>query len=262
MTRRKRTELVSWEEELAQEAAKEAANVSLTGGGGIPRISTEGQQLSTDGGVLSEPQHVVIVDWILLNEHYEGAYDPMNTAPPSCFAVGREIGKQARGLQDEGPMAPPSFVPNPIADSCEECEYNQWGSGSGNAKLCGNKHRVLLASTDGIERAAKPEDLWTGIIHVPSTGLVLWRNTMKAAQTQGRPISSFICALSLVKPKAQASWKVPRFDLEHPLDRETYRVIQAARELHRSEFESPYSEETYAQPARQKAPPPKRRARR
>ena len=260
MTRRKRTELVSWEEELAQEAAKEAANVSFTGGGGIPRISTEGQQLSTDGGVLSEPQHVVIVDWVLLNEHYQGAYDPTNTAPPNCFAVGRELGKQPRAPSDEGPMGPPSFVPNPIADSCEECDYNEWGSGSGNAKLCANKVRALLASTDGMERATKPEDLWIGIIHVPATGLVLWRNTLKATQTQGRPLASFICALTLVKPKAQASWKVPRFDLAHPLERETYRVIQAARELHRSELESPYNEETYAQPARKA--PPKRRTRR
>ena len=134
------TAVANYDEELAALAGK-AATMTDTGGGGR-FFSTQAGVLAFDGQPLPGNQMCIIVGaWCRENVFYEGAYDPENRAPPTCFAFGKDD-------KDLDEMGPPEEVDKheefeKQSDLCADCPQNEWGSSPrGKGKACQNRRRL------------------------------------------------------------------------------------------------------------------------
>ena len=136
---KKTTKGGDWERELAEAAEAtrgQAAAAAPKGGGGGPRLSVRGGMLSLEGKeVKDNVLECVIVDFSLENAYYGTAFDPENSAPPVCYALGRE----------ENEMEPSDQSEDKQNETCEGCPQNEMGSAeTGRGKACRNAYRMVL----------------------------------------------------------------------------------------------------------------------
>ncbi len=110
---------------------------------------------------------MVIVDFISVNNFYEGAYDPKNISPPACFAIGT-VPTQ---------MAPSINSPARQSDNCAGCPMNQFGS-AGDGKACKNMRRLAVLPPDA------DEDTPLLILDVSPTGLKSFDGYVRSAASK------------------------------------------------------------------------------
>jgi len=176
------TAVTNWEAEMEEQAKAAAAQEANTGGGSF--FSTKAGVLAFGGQALpNNEMAVLIVDGILENVWYPGAYDPDEMIPPGCFAFGR----------DEADIAPHlSVVQNGTAQSklCKDCEKNAWGSAEkGAGKACGNRRRLALITAGKLDEKTgaftpilDPEHYTSssvGYLKVPPTSIAGYANYVK-----------------------------------------------------------------------------------
>lgn len=131
------TAVTNWDAEMAAQAEAAAAMEANTGGGNY--FSLKGGILSlNDAPIPNNQMAVVIIDSIIENVMYEGAYDPNVLTPPLCFALGR----------DEATLAPHKTVvehDQAQHDNCRGCPMNVFGTADkGKGKACGNRRRLAM----------------------------------------------------------------------------------------------------------------------
>lgn len=99
-------------------------------------ISTRHGDLSFGGNPFKNNEiKAVIVDAILENNYYVGAFDSENPSSPDCYAFGR----------DEKTMGPHPDAPAPQSDKCHDCKWNEFGTAdTGKGKACKNTRRIAL----------------------------------------------------------------------------------------------------------------------
>lgn len=134
------TALATWDEQLANQAAIAA---------GMEESTASGQFFSMKGGILSwndapipgNQMAVVILDSILENVFYDGAYDPETPQGPMCFAFGR----------DDKTLAPHQIVVDAgnqqcgVSGLCAGCDMNEFGTANiGKGKACRNTRRLAM----------------------------------------------------------------------------------------------------------------------
>lgn len=136
------TEVANYDEELAA-LAGQSATLTDSGGGG-QFFSTRAGVLQFDDTPLPGNQACVIVAaWCLENVYYEGAFDPDNRTPPTCFAF-------CKNPDEKDEMGPHEKVDEDDAferqaDTCSVCPKNEWGSAeTGRGKACSNRRRLAL----------------------------------------------------------------------------------------------------------------------
>jgi len=144
------TAVAKWDEELARQAAAAAAVEESTATGTF--FSLKGGILSfNDAPVPGNEMAVIILDGVLENVYYEGAYDPDSVQGPKCFAFGRE----------EKEMKPHTIViesDNSMSDKCAGCEMNEWGSAdTGRGKACRNSRRLAMIPAGNFNDKGKLE---------------------------------------------------------------------------------------------------------
>lgn len=136
-------------------AAELAALAGRTGNPGGDKITLKNDKtFNLPDGSKVDTLEVVIVDFIGVNNYYEGAYDKDNISPPACFAIGQVIAD----------MVPSDNAPVKQSDACASCPMNAFGS-SGTGKACKNMRRLAVLPPD----ADADDPLW--IIDVSPTGL-------------------------------------------------------------------------------------------
>lgn len=101
------------------------------------RATQDKQFVLPDGRKTDEAIELVIVDFAVTHNFYEGAFDKDEVVPPGCFAVGTDPKK----------MFPSANVPNKQADDCQSCPNNQFGS-KGKGKACGNGRLLAVLPPD------------------------------------------------------------------------------------------------------------------
>lgn len=138
----------------AQMAADLAALADRTAPAGGDKIQLKGKLFKLPDGSEATSLDVVIVDFIAVNNFYEGAYDPKNIVPPTCFAIGNIPTN----------LVPSDNAPVKQSDTCGACPMNQFGS-QGDGKACKNQRRLALLPAD----ADDDTPLW--ILDVSPTGL-------------------------------------------------------------------------------------------
>ena len=105
------------------------------------RISLKGKTFTfPDGNTSPGPITAVVLDWRSVNAYYKGAYNPQKVEAPSCFAM-------AKKLED---LKPSPNCADPQHETCEGCQWNEWGSapGGGRGKACKNQVRIVIAPPD------------------------------------------------------------------------------------------------------------------
>lgn len=118
-------------------------------------ISIRDKQFKFPDGRIVDELEVVILDFVSRNLYYEGRFDPKNPAPPTCFAVGRELKA----------MVPSKNSPEVQNSDCDSCSNNQFGS-NGTAKACKNTRYLAV-----IEASSDPKDAQIYTISVPPKSL-------------------------------------------------------------------------------------------
>lgn len=162
----KSTSVVKWDEELARQAEVAAGMEANTGGGQFFGLKS-GVLTWQDAPLPNNQMAVVILDSILENVFYEGAYDPDVPQGPTCFAFGRE----------EKTLAPHQLVldgSNQMCGAsglCDGCEMNEFGSADvGRGKACRNTRRLAMIPAGTFNAAGKLE-LIDDVEHFEATAI-------------------------------------------------------------------------------------------
>ena len=221
------TEVVPWEEELKEAAIAEAEKEKNAGGGQF--FSLQAGQLSLGGQpVKNNRMGVILLDTMFENIFYEGAFDPKNPAPPTCFAF----------AHNEDELAPHKVVfeleqaQNP---QCRGCPMNQWGSAdTGKGKACRNTRRLALIAAgtlddNGAFTAEKDPEFFAkagiALLKIPVTSVNGYASFVKnTGAAMGRPPHGIFTRVSVV-PDAKSQFRV-LFEAIGPISQEVYMAIR------------------------------------
>lgn len=252
----KTASIVKWDEALAARAqmAKKAEESVSTGS----FISLKSGVMSYNGNpVPGNKLDVVVVDAILENHYFEGAYDPNTPQSPVCYAFGR----------DEDDMAPHEKVEEPFSDKCKGCPNNEWGSAdTGRGKACKNVRRLAIIPADALDDGAQGiEDAAIAYLKVPVTSVKSWAGYVNQLAATNKPPLAFVTEIS-VTPDAGSQFKVNFKAKESIEDGELIGALLAKADVVEQTIAFPYQpvEEAPAKPARNaraKAAPAKAPAR-
>jgi hypothetical protein len=164
------TAISNIQKELAE--ANFMANVGDAGA--ADRLYIRGKEFTLPTGERTrDPIVTIITAATRYNAYYDVAYDPENSTPPACFAVG----------DDGASLAPHDDATTPQADSCAECPHNQWRSGKGKGKACSNKVRLAAVAPDfGAKDSASKAPF---VITLPPTSAGNWGKYVKMLKHKG-----------------------------------------------------------------------------
>ncbi len=192
------TALVKWDEELAKQA--QIATQTEAGVGGGSFLGTAQGILKYQGAeVPNNELNVVVVDHILENALYEGAYDPDNPQPPVCFAFGR--------TEEEMAPHPDSAKPQGDAEGkCAGCQWNVWGSADvGRGKACKNIRRLELITEGDLEDIPGAE---VAFLKLPVTSVKAWAGYVRQLATNyQRPPLGVVTTIKEI-PDAKSQFKI------------------------------------------------------
>jgi hypothetical protein len=149
----------------------------------------------------------VILDAVRLNTFYRTTYNPHDSSPPHCYAIGRDDAE----MRPHPDMAKDMNHFQPQAEHCSGCPHNEFGSGqNGKGKACSNRRRLimLLAGTyqnvNGmmqLQPMTDPEHYrTTGFLHMtlPPTTLKAWGEYVRASAAQyQRPFFGLVTRIYL-----------------------------------------------------------------
>lgn len=174
------TAIAKWDEELARQAELAAGMEASTSTGQF--FSLKSGQLSwNDAPLPGNQMAVVILDAVLENVFYEGAYDPDTPQGPACFAFGR----------DDKTMSPHPIVVeagSAQSEACNGCPLNEFGSADkGRGKACRNTRRLAMIPAGSFNQQGKFE-LIEDIEHYESTAI----GYMKLPVTSVKGYAAFV----------------------------------------------------------------------
>ena len=162
-----------------QLAAEAQAMINKAGSLAGDVIRVKNKKFVLPDGREAETFAAVIVDFINVNEFYEGRFDPKKPAPPVCAAKGT----------DPKNMVPFEDSPKLQADGCNDCPNNQFGS-EGKGKAC--KNGIWLAVVPADDLTAQPL-----IVKLAPTATTPFRRYLTLLASTGRPHFAVITNFSL-----------------------------------------------------------------
>ena len=191
-----KTEIVTYESELAK-LAEMSVNAEKSSAG-VSFITTSGGAMKyRDNPISGNSLEVVVLASPVERLYYTSRFDPTNSAPPVCFALGSTL----TGLK-------PSHLSETVqAELCESCPKNQWGSSTngGKGKACSEKRRLFLMTSDSISTVDSVGVSEVAALRIPVTsvkGFATYVQTVAA--TVKRPLAGVVTKVSLVAdPKTQ-----------------------------------------------------------
>ena len=182
------TEIATLQEQLARQLARQqeaAQGLRNTGA----YISFKNATLKVDGMAISNNMiETRVLAAIGERTYYAGAFDPDAVQVPDCYAL---------DSNDPHPEAR-----NPQADSCGDCQWNQWGSAvdsRGNkarGKACREGARIIVVPANV---PLKTAPMYTAKVPVTSLGAVT-AFTSRCSQA-GKLSGEFVTQLSCVEDK-------------------------------------------------------------
>lgn len=216
----------NWEQEMAAEAQA----VAKTERPSVNKINFQsGVMTYMDNALPDNELDGIIVAHV--NEHvfYKDKWKPNVVTPPACFAL---------GLPGEE-MIPHDVVPEPIGQTCANCDYFQWGSDleGGRGKACKERRRLaVLPNVDSIDEIAEAE---MATMSLPVMSVRNWANYVnKLSATVQRPPWGVLTKIKLV-PDSKSQFRVT-FDAVEPLASDFLPAVHARIEGATSALLTPY----------------------
>lgn len=254
-TKKPGTAVVPWKEEMAAAARKAAAVEKNSGGGSIL------QKIVAQGGVLTVDEQpvpgnaldVIVLQSVVHNAYYAGAYNPRVKSIPVCYSYGAK--------DDDAPednMAPheESKEPQDEGNGCAGCWANQMGSAdTGRGKACKNVRQLAMVTADAAESAEAMEAAEVRVLSLPVTSVKFWANFVKkTAEDLSLPYWGVVVRVTAM-PDAKTQFAV-KFAFVSVIDFEAdaglYEALKAKMEPLYGEMTQPYKE-----PTEEAAPPPR-----
>ena len=166
--------------------------LSTQGGGSV--MSLSGQPVGSESGPAIE---AIILGGARVNQYYTGDFIPGKPSAPSCYAIADPTWSAS---EVETKLAPPKDLKTKESETCDECRYNAFGSGKGNAKACKNTVRLALlpASTDDFSKADGM------MLSCPPTTMKAWGGYVAPLVAIGRPVMTVVSSIEKV-PAVQGS---------------------------------------------------------
>lgn len=257
--------LATWDEELAKQAQVAQAMEESTATGSFFSLKS-GVLSFNDSPVPGNEMAVVIVDSILENVYYEGAYDSDNITGPTCFAFGRDektLAPHAKVIEVKQEMCGASGL-------CNGCEMNEWGSAEkGRGKACRNTRRLALVSAGSFDngkfKAYKEDQIeqaQLAFLKLPVTSVKGYAAFVKqVAGALKRPPHGIFTKIKVV-PDAGTQFKVT-FEALGNVPDDLMSVVMARHKEAVASIEQPYSMEPPEEKPKRgnKASPPTNRGR-
>lgn len=253
--------LATWDEQLAAQAEVAAGMEKNVAGGQF--FSLRSATLSfNDAPIPGNRMAVIILDGIMENVYYEGAFNAEQANSPTCFAFGR----------DEATIAPHEVV---VAagqaqhEQCQGCPQNEWGTANiGRGKACRNTRRLGLISAGNLDERTGAFEAFddeehfrtadVGYLRVPPTSLKGYAAFVKqVAGALRRPPHGIFTRVSVL-PDPKTQLKVV-FEPLGPVPDELMAVVMERHEATQGLIEFPYQ---LADPDAQPAPAPRGRQQR
>lgn len=154
-----------------------------------PYISTQGGVFTYQKAELENPLHVVIVDQIFDNAYYKYPFRPNVFQAPVCYALNH----------DSERMAPHELAPEPHDETCEECEFNVFGSSDTGGKLCKNQRRLMVLAANDLEDIGGGVDN-LALLRISPTSIAAYsKYAYNLSMGYHRPVCSVVTAIELVK---------------------------------------------------------------
>lgn len=238
--RKKSTAVANWDEQLAAQAEVAAGMEANTGTGSF--FSFKGGVLSFNDNPLPDNEvAVIIVDHVLENVFYEGAYDPEDPSGPTCFAFGRSE-------TEMGPHDKVLAAGQGVCDDCENCPNNEWGSAdTGRGKACRNVRRLAVipagelddGSFDAFEDPEHFESAAIAFMKLPVTSVKGYAAFVKQiASAMRRPPHGIFTKVKVV-PDAKSQFKVT-FEALGQVPNELMQAVMNRHEEAKGVIEFPY----------------------
>ena len=262
------TQVNTWDDKLAKEAEISVGQEAAASGGQF--FSLRAGQLKFDGAAMPGNQIAcIVIDSILENVYYPGAFNPENLAPPTCFAFGRV---DEQGNLPE--MQPHEIVKEKQCETCAKCEWAKWGTKvrtdgtKSRGKACSETRRlaIIIAGNfvggqfqpiDKREAADHFANAKVGYMKLPVTSVKNYAGYVRSCKSAfARPPYAMYTRIFLT-PDSDNQFTV-NFEALGKVPSELQNVIEARHEQAMEEIAFPY------QPAaEQEAPkatvPPKRK---
>lgn len=249
------TAVVSWEDEMAQQAAAAAAMEESTAGGQFFNI--RGGILQFAGSPITNNEiHCIILGSVLTNIYYEGAYDPDNVQSPKCYAY-------ATDAQELAPHEKVVEAGNQQNDTCKGCEKNEFGSAdTGKGKACQNTRRLALLPVGQIHPKTRELELYdtetilkgtAGFMKLPVTSVKGYSNYVVSTFQTAKRAPHGVITLVKVVPDATSQFKV----VFEPYDKVPNELMPGIMAKHRETMEAIM----FPFPDYEEAPPPPARGR-
>lgn len=160
-----------------------------------PFLGTRGAQFRLGDRKLGTEFDGVILGTAVVNQYYEGDYDPDNAQGPVCFAIADLESAQTETELDAlmRNLGPPPDLATKVAERCDACPMNAWGSGKGRGKACKNGRRVTLVGYPS-DNYAKTEGVR---LNIPVTSVRKLADYAKRLAEMGRPLLATATRFSL-----------------------------------------------------------------
>lgn len=203
-------EIMKVEEMLAAEARDVAAKERVS----TPSIKAQGGRLTIAGQEIADNKLVsIILDHALVNAIYENDFNPDETEPPCCYAIGREEDEMgpADGVKGYPELSFDQKTRKMVRTgnfivhqgTCKTCPANQFGSDErgGKGKACGNRRRlIIMSATDATPEAIKQAEVYN--LSLPPTSLQGWAVYVKGIRGNfNRPPFAMVTEISTVPHK-------------------------------------------------------------
>lgn len=139
--------------------------------GTVINIKQNKTMVLPSGDITSEPQEMVILDFVSMNTLYDGVYDPNNVQPPICFAIG----------ENPDNLIASDASPDKQSETCATCPMNRYETAArGKGKACKNMRVLAVMPVD----ATDEDSIW--LLRVSPTGLKAYDGYIrKLAQQNG-----------------------------------------------------------------------------
>lgn len=142
----KSTALVPWSEKFAKYAKASREQVKNVGGGGAAIKFGRGTIAVSGNTVPGGKLKCVILGYCALNAWWDADYDKDDVQPPDCYAYSDAVG--------DPEMAPHPEAADKQAETCAECEKNQFGTArTGRGKACSNTIKLAALTAADCKEA-------------------------------------------------------------------------------------------------------------
>lgn len=235
-------ELMDWDAQMAADAAQSQKMEESTATGQFFSLKA-GVLAWNDSPLVNNEMTCIVLDSILENVTYDGAYSEDNRSPARCFAFGR--------LEEEmKPHASVTARGQECNNQCAGCERNKYGTADvGRGKACSNRRRLAVIPFGSLEArtgAYKPEknpktiaDSTMGFLKLPVMSVKNWSAYAKSLGAMGKAPYGVVTKVKVV-PDTKSQFRVT-FEAVAEITREQGQFVLARVKEAKAAIEQPYN---------------------